>query len=79
MKKILNLKNVICPINFVKAKIFLEEIDPGEEVEIILEEGEPLVNVTRSLKEEGHKVIKVEQFDKSCCKVTVKKGEEDVK
>ncbi len=75
MKKSLNLKGVVCPMNFVRTKLFLEEAEPGEEVEIILDEGDPLVNVTRSLKEEGHRVIKVEQFDQISYKVTVKKGE----
>ncbi len=78
MKKSLNLKGVVCPMNFVRTKLFLEEAEPGEEVEIILDEGDPLVNVTRSLKEEGHRVIKVEQFDQISYKVTVKKGEEAV-
>ncbi len=73
-KKTLDLRGVICPMNFVKAKLFLEEFEKGDIVEIILEEGDPILNVTRSLKEEGHKVIKVEQFDNFSFKVSVEKG-----
>jgi len=72
--KILDLRGIICPMNFVKAKLFLEEFEKGDVVEIILEEGDPLLNVTRSLKEEGHKVIKVEQFGNYSFKVFVEKG-----
>ncbi len=72
--KVLDLKGVICPMNFVKAKLFLEEVEVGEIVEIILDEGDPLVNVTRSLKEEGHKVLKVEKFDEFSYKVLVQRG-----
>lgn len=70
----LDLRGVICPMNFVKAKLFLEDFQLGDIVEIILDEGDPLVNVTRSLKEEGHKVLKVEKFDEFSYKVIVQKG-----
>ena len=32
---------------------------PGETIEFHLDDGEPLVNVTRSLKDEGHQVLLV--------------------
>ncbi len=72
--KVLDLRNVVCPMNFVKAKVFLEDIKNGETIEIILDEGDPLVNVTRSLKEEGHLIVKVEQFSETTFKVYVKKA-----
>lgn len=72
--KVLDLRNVVCPMNFVKAKVFLEEIETGEIIEIILDEGDPLVNVTRSLKEEGHLILKVEQFTETTFKIYLKKG-----
>ncbi|MCK5506268.1 MAG: sulfurtransferase TusA family protein [Thermodesulfovibrionia bacterium] len=55
----LDLRGVSCPMNFVKAKVTLEDLDEGQQIEFILDEGEPLVNVTRSLKDEGHSVINV--------------------
>ncbi|MFC1482681.1 sulfurtransferase TusA family protein [Candidatus Margulisiibacteriota bacterium] len=59
IKKTIDLKGVPCPMNFVKTKVALEEIEPGEMLEVILDEGEPMINVPRSVKEEGHKIIKV--------------------
>lgn len=73
-EKALDLRGVICPMNFVKAKLFLENFGEGEVVEIILDEGDPLVNVTRSLKEEGHKVIKVEPYDDLSFRVFIERG-----
>ncbi len=55
----IDLRGVSCPMNFVKAKVALEEIPEGQTIEIFLDEGEPLVNVTRSLKDEGHNVLNV--------------------
>lgn len=60
----LDLRGVVCPTNFVKTKLKLEEMNPGEVLEIIIDAGEPIANVPRSIKEEGHKIIKVEKLDR---------------
>lgn len=57
----LDLKNTPCPLNFVKTKLRLEEMSEGEILEVILDDGEPIINVTSSVKEEGHQILKVEQ------------------
>ena len=59
----LDLRGVVCPINFVKTKLKLEELNPGEILEIIIDAGEPMANVPRSIKEEGHRIIKVEKLN----------------
>lgn len=59
----LDLRGVVCPINFVKTKLKLEEMDSGQILEIVVDPGEPMANVPRSIKEEGHRVIKVERKD----------------
>ncbi len=56
----LDLSGVACPINFVKTKLKLEEISSGEILDVILDDGEPISNVPRSVKDEGHKILKVE-------------------
>ena len=59
----LDLKNTSCPINFVKTKLKLEEMNVGEVLEVILDDGDPITNVTASIKEEGHQILKVEQME----------------
>lgn len=56
----LDLSGVPCPINFVKTKLKLEEIATGDILEVVLDDGEPIANVPRAVKDEGHKVLKVE-------------------
>ncbi len=58
----LDLRGVICPVNFVKTKLKLEEMNIGETLEVLIDAGEPIANVPRSIKEEGHKIIKVEKI-----------------
>ncbi len=56
----LNLRGVKCPINFLKVKMFLEKVEPGQVIEVILDDGEPILNVPRSVKGEGHEIISIE-------------------
>jgi len=59
----INLKGVPCPLNFVKTKLKLETMGTGEVLEVELDDGEPITNVTASVKEEGHQILKVEKAD----------------
>lgn len=71
-----DITDVVCPVTFVKTKVALEEIETGQVLEIRMNEGEPIQNVPRSLKDEGHKIVLVEQNGDSTYKVFVVKGEE---
>jgi tRNA 2-thiouridine synthesizing protein A len=52
----LDLTGVVCPLNWVKARLKLEELEPGDELTLLLDPGEPLDSVPRSAREEGHQV-----------------------
>lgn len=57
----LDLKGIPCPLNFVKTKLTLESMEAGSILEVALDDGEPITNVTASVKEEGHQILKVEK------------------
>ncbi len=61
--KVLNLEGIACPNNFVRTKLKLEEMEQGEILEVILDDGEPIRNVPRAVKEDGHEILKVEKID----------------
>jgi len=52
----LDLQGVVCPLNWVKAKLKLEELDAGDELTLLLDPGEPIESVPRSAEEDGHDV-----------------------
>lgn len=54
----MNLTGVVCPMNFVRTKLALEELHQGEVLEVLLDAGEPMRNVPRSVQEEGHEIVK---------------------
>lgn len=56
---IVDITDVVCPITFVKTKVALEELDEGQVLQVHLNDGEPVQNVPRSVKDEGHQVLKL--------------------
>ncbi|MDD3893439.1 MAG: sulfurtransferase TusA family protein [Syntrophomonadaceae bacterium] len=69
-----DITDVKCPITFVKAKVAIEELDDGQVLEIRMNNGEPVQNVPRSLKDEGHKVLNVDKNSDATYTVLVEKG-----
>lgn len=68
-----DITDVVCPTTFVKAKVALEELDDGQILSIKLNDGEPVQNVPRSIKEEGHQVLKLTSNDDGTYTLIVKK------
>jgi len=57
----IDITKEICPMTFVKTKLKLETMSPGQILEVTLREGEPLSNVPQSVKEDGHKILDLRQ------------------
>jgi TusA-related sulfurtransferase len=58
--EVLDLRGVICPYNFVKTKLKLESMESGQILAVILDAGEPILNVPRSIADDGHTVLRQE-------------------
>ena len=72
-----DITDVVCPVTFVKAKVALEEIDDGQVLAVRMNDGEPVQNVPRSIKEEGHKILKLDDNGDGTYTLLVKKVEEE--
>jgi TusA-related sulfurtransferase len=73
--KTVDLRGVTCPTNFIKAKLELEMVDAGETVQFLLDDGEPVKKVPRSLKAEGHRLLSLQE-NNGYHLLTLEKGEE---
>jgi sulfite reductase (ferredoxin) len=69
----LDLRGVACPMNFVKAKLRLENMDKGQSLAIIVDDGEPAQNVPASFRNEGHTVQETVDLGHGHWKVVVRK------
>jgi TusA-related sulfurtransferase len=72
----IDLRGVSCPTNFVKVKLALEELENGDHVAVLLDDGEPVKNVPRSLKAEGHKLLSLKQAPEGHYTLELEKQEE---
>ena len=72
----LDITREVCPLTFVKAKLLLEKMAAGQVASIRLAAGEPLDNLPRSLRVQGHAVLEVapEAADSAYYRLTVRKG-----
>lgn len=71
--QVIDLRGVSCPTNFVKAKLALEDADDGTVLQILLDDGEPVKNVPRSLKADGHKLVGLRLTDEGHYVLELKK------
>ncbi len=57
MTRTLDITELTCPMTWVRTKLELERMDPGEELDVRCRSGsEALENVPRSAREAGHGV-----------------------
>lgn len=70
---VVDITDVVCPVTFVKAKVALEELEEGQVLSIRLNDGEPVQNVPRSVKEEGHQILKLIDNEDGTYDLLVKK------
>ncbi len=71
-----DITDVVCPMTFVKAKVAMEELEIGQVLSVHMNDGEPVQNVPRSMKEEGHKILKLEDNEDGTYTLYVRKVED---
>ena len=58
----LDITQLRCPMTWVRTKLELEKLAPGETLDVRCAEGEALENVPRSAAEAGHEVTVTGEF-----------------
>lgn len=71
-----DITDKVCPLTFVKAKVAIDELEDGEVIAIRMNDGEPVQNVPRSIKEEGHQILKLVNNEDGIYNLIVKKVED---
>ena len=71
-----DITDKVCPLTFVKAKVAIDELDDGQVLAVRMNDGEPVQNVPRSLKEEGHQILKLYDNEDGTYTLLVRKVEE---
>ena len=53
----LDITPFMCPMTYVRTRLAIERIEPGQLLDVVMRRGEPSTNVPRSLLEEGHQIL----------------------
>ncbi|MFY2557474.1 sulfurtransferase TusA family protein [Corallococcus terminator] len=69
----LDITREVCPMTYVRTKLKLEALEPGALLEVWLRGNEPLKNVPRSAREEGHEVVSLEPREDGTHRLVLRK------
>ncbi len=68
----LNLKGKVCPYTFLESMLILEEMETGEVLRVIVDYAPAVEDVPRSLRNEGYKILGIEQANETDWAILVK-------
>ncbi|WP_135612662.1 sulfurtransferase TusA family protein [Methanococcoides sp. AM1] len=70
----LDLRGEICPFTFVKTKLQLEELECGDHLTVIFDYAPAISNVPKSLINEGHTILGIDNEENNIWKLHIKKS-----
>lgn len=73
--KEIDLKGEVCPYTFVKSKLAIEEMAPGQVLRVIVDHEPATKNVPRSMENEGNEILEVGRLNDSAWHIVIRKGE----
>jgi tRNA 2-thiouridine synthesizing protein A len=69
----LDITREVCPMTFVRTKLLLERMAPGETANIRLRGREPVDNVPRAVRDQGHEVLSLRPLGDDSFELVVRK------
>ncbi len=72
--KTIDLTGELCPMNWVRTKLALEAMAPGDTLEVWLDAGEAATSVPKSAAAEGHTIQRATPEPEGRVRVVIKKG-----
>lgn len=71
---VLDITREICPMTFVRTRLALDRLTPGEILLLKLKGAEPIANVPRSARELGHEVLSEEAAEDGTVLLRLRRG-----
>lgn len=70
----LDITAEICPMTFVRTRLALDGMQPGQVLRVRLRGKEPLENVPRTAREQGHDVLALEAGADGVATLLIRRG-----
>lgn len=71
--KELDIRGEVCPFTFVKSKLALETMEPGQILKVIVDYKPSAESVPKSMREEGQEVLEVNQIGENLWEIIIRK------
>jgi tRNA 2-thiouridine synthesizing protein A len=72
--KELDITAEVCPMTFVRTRLALDRMQPGQTLRVRIRGEEPLRNVPRTAREQGHEVLSVETDPDGIATLLLRRG-----
>lgn len=63
-----------CPMTFVRTRLALDRMQPGEVLQVLMKGEEPRRNVPRTATEQGHTVLEMVELPEGLTRLRLRKG-----
>ena len=70
----LDINSEVCPMTFVRTRLALDRMAPGQTLRVRLRGEEPLRNVPRTAREQGHEVLSLETGTDGVATLLLRRG-----
>jgi len=70
----LDITSEVCPMTFVRTRLALDRMAPGQTLRVRLRGEEPLRNVPRTAREQGHEVVSLETAADGVATLILRRG-----
>lgn len=74
--KKIDIRGLVCPYTFVKAKLAIESMEIGQILEILLDYEEASRSIPKSMEDHGQTVLKVDKINDSDWILLIRKDNE---
>lgn len=72
--KELDITGEVCPMTFVRTRLALDRMEPGQTLLVRLRGDEPLRNVPRTAREQGHEVLSLRTGPDGVAELLLRRG-----
>jgi TusA-related sulfurtransferase len=70
----LDITRETCPMTFVRVRLSLDRLAPGDTLEVLLKGEEPRRNVPRTAREQGHEVLEETALPDGVTRLLLRRG-----
>jgi tRNA 2-thiouridine synthesizing protein A len=70
----IDITNDICPMTYVRTRLALDKLSPGDVLLVTLKGADPLRNVPRTATEQGHEVLDIATDGDGISRILIRRG-----